>query len=172
MRHCDGFGIVCFAWGRKLSRSQGCSIPAMNADPIRRFEFSYLRPLWAATILLTLAAAVNSRWWWVAGGVLSVLYIGTIAAKLHPSPSVAQLSQVSHTSAEEIAESNAIARAENAALVFRACYRVAYLLAAWAAALFMAVFGWRWYAAIPAAIFAASVIGGLLIVAFAERTRN
>jgi hypothetical protein len=144
----------------------------MNADPIRRFELSYLRPLWAGMILLTLAAAVNSRWWWVAGGALSVLYVGVIGAKLHPGLSAAQLSQGPLTSEAAIAESNAMARAEKAALVFRACHRVSYLLAAWFAALLMAAFSWRWYAAVPAALLAASSVGAILIVAFAVRSRK
>jgi hypothetical protein len=76
------------------------------------------------------------------------------------------------TSAVKIADSNAMARAERAALVMRACYRVAHLLMAWSAACFIVVLGWRWYVAIPAACFAWSVIAAVLILAFAEQSRN
>jgi len=144
----------------------------MNADPIRRFELSYLRPLWGMMILLTVAAAVSSRWWWGVGGAFSILYIGAIGAKLHPSLSATQLSHGPLTSEAAIAESKAMDRVEKAALVMRACHRVAYLITAWSAACFIVVLGWRWYVAIPAAIFVSSVIGGLLIVAFAERSRR
>jgi hypothetical protein len=144
----------------------------MNTDPIRRFELSYLRPLWGMMIFLMVAAAVCSRWWWAVGGAFSILYVGVIGAKLHPSLSAAQLSQGPLTSTAAIAESSEMDRVEKAAIVKRACHRVAYLLTAWSTACFLFVFGWRWYVAIPAAIFVSALIGGLLIVAFEERSRH
>ena len=144
----------------------------MIADPVKRFELWFLRPLWGITIVTILAAAINLRWWWVVGGVLSVIYLGVIGAKLHPSQSAVELAQDPITSAAEIADSNAMARAERAALLLRACYRVAHLLMAWSAACFMVVLGWRWYVAIPAACFAWSFVAAVLIMAFAERSRS
>jgi hypothetical protein len=144
----------------------------MIADPIKRFELWFLRPLWGMTIVTILAAAINLRWWWVVGGVFSVMYLGVIGAQLHPSRSAMELAHGPQASAAAIAESNAMARAEKAALVMRACYRVAHLLMAWSAACFIIVLGWRWYIAIPAACFAWSVIAAVLILAFAERSRN
>jgi hypothetical protein len=144
----------------------------MIADPIKRFELWFLRPLWGVTIATILAAAINLRWWWVVGGVLSIMYLGAIGAKLHPSLNAVELAQGPLTSAVKIADSNAMARAERAALVMRACYRVAHLLMAWSAACFIVVLGWRWYVAIPAACFAWSVIAAVSILAFAERSRN
>ena len=144
----------------------------MIADPVKRFELWFLRPLWGITIVTILAAAINLRWWWVVGGVLSVIYLGVIGAKLHPSQSAMELAQGPITSASAIADSNAMARAERAALLLRACYRVAHLLMAWSAACFMVVLGWRWYVAIPAACFAWSFVAAVLIMAFAERSRS
>jgi hypothetical protein len=144
----------------------------MIADPIKRFELWFLRPLWGITIVTILAAAIDLRWWWVVGGVFSVMYLGVVGAKLHPSQSAAELAQDPLTSAAAIAESNPMARAEQAALVMRASYRVAHLLMAWSAACFIVVLGWRWYVAIPAACFAWSVIAAALILAFAERSRD
>src|SRR5258708_6097201 len=106
------------------------------ADPVKRFEWWFLRPLWGMMILIIVAAAVNSRWWWMMGGVFSILYVGVIGAKLHPSLSAAQLYQGPLTGVAAIAESSAMGRVEKAALVMRACHRVAYLLTAWSAACF------------------------------------
>jgi hypothetical protein len=139
------------------------------ADPIRRFELFFLRPLWAVTVLVTVAAAVKAQWWWAAGGVLAIPYVGVIGAKLHPSLTAAQLSDGPLTGEAAVRESAAMHLTDKNNLVAHACNRVAHLMAFVLAAYLMAVAGWRWYLGLPAAFFGSALLGGLLRVAFAER---
>ena len=143
--------------------------PEKSADPIRRFELYFLRPVWGAIILFTAIAAFNSRWWWVGGGILALMYIGVIGAKLHPSLTAHELSQGPLTGSATVKELGALSDTEKRILVTQACNRVGHLAAVALAVYFLAVLGWRWYIGLPVAFFGSAFFAGILRVALAER---
>jgi hypothetical protein len=79
-------------------------------NPIRRFELFFLRPLWGATVIFTVIAAITSHWWWAGGGVLAIMYFGVIGAKLHPSLSAGELAEGPLEGQAAVAEMRSIRR--------------------------------------------------------------
>lgn len=77
-------------------------------EPITRFELTILRPLWGLVIVGMLAAMFATRWCWVGGGLLALVYIGAIGSGLHPSPTAGDLPEGPLNGMASVLESRAM----------------------------------------------------------------
>lgn len=135
-------------------------------NQVRRFEIAVLRPVQ----LLLLGAAVvmvsRSQWWWLAGCVLGIFYLGIVGSKLHPLQSASDLTKGPLESSEALAESAILSPGDKRWLVGQACTSVAILMGL---ALFVVLLGaldWRWYWAVLTAWVAMILVVVVLKVVF------
>lgn len=62
-------------------------------DQTKRFEISILRPLQVVILISAVIFLFKGMWWWLAGCVVCVFYLGVIGSKIHPLQSASELAQ-------------------------------------------------------------------------------
>lgn len=140
------------------------------SDPVRRFEVAALRPIQITFLVAAIACLFQGRWWWLAGCVVGLLYVGTIGAKLHPFQTASDLAQGPVEGPAAIVESVLLTQDQRRRLVGEASTRVGILSGVALFVLLLAALQWRWYWAGPAALFGLVSIGGTLKYLFVLRT--
>lgn len=135
-------------------------------DPIRRFEVSILRPIFAVFIATVAFAAVNSLWMLVLGGVAGMFCCGAIGASLHPLQSAGDLSEGPLNGKAAIIEALALPQSIKIELVSLACTLTAMLIGCTASIVLLAMFNWRWWSSVLVGFSALMFLGGLLKFAF------
>jgi hypothetical protein len=135
-------------------------------DPVRRFEITVLRPVWATFLLGGLISAVTGHWLWALLLAIGVLYAGTIGSRLHPRQSVVDLAIGPLAGSGALAEATALPAALKDVLVGHACTRVGILIGITLGLALPLVFDVRWYWGVGAALVSVVAVGALLKVAF------
>jgi hypothetical protein len=118
--------------------------------------------VWLAVLVETIAAAVHHLWFWVLAGVVGVLYIGLVGARLHPALNASQLREGPTKGEPAIQEMAAMSKDERLTLIAAALNRLIPVLATLIAANLFVLTTWRWYAAVPVAFIGAIVLTGLI----------
>jgi hypothetical protein len=115
-------------------------------------------------VVETIAAAIHHLWFWVLAGIVGVLYVGYIGARLHPTLNFSQLREGPTEGEPAIQEMAAMPRDEMITVIAAASRRLMLLLTALVAANLLVMTVWRWYVAIPVAyciaVLLVAMIGG------------
>jgi hypothetical protein len=135
-------------------------------DQVRRFELGIVRPLHILFILLAVTFALKSLWWWLAGCIVALFYVGVIGSKLHPLQSASDLAQGPTTGAAAYVEADLMSAAEKHRFVDHACIRVGYVVGIGVGVVLWRIFGWHWYWALLVLCLSVLFIGCLLQAAF------
>lgn len=136
------------------------------ADQAKRFKIVILRPLWIIFIASMFVFLFKGMWWWLAGCVVSEIYLGVVGSKLHPFQSASDLAQGPIEGPAARIESEFLPPHVKQMLVGHACTKVAILLGIIAGMLSWAAFGLRWYFALIVMWFILILTGALLKLAF------
>ena len=134
----------------------------------RRFEAMILRPLQVAFIFAAIPLAVRESWWWIAGGIIALLCLGSIGSALHPLQSASELAQGPLNGPAASAEARVLPPPVQAALVGGACTRVGLLLGLAVLCVLWWAFAMAWYAALVVAWITAMAVGVALKLAFGQ----
>ena len=135
-------------------------------DPVHTFERRVLRPSQLILLTLVLVAGIQAHWWWVGGSIFALLYLGTVGASLHPRQSAADLTRGPIESVAARAESASLSYEQKAALVGRACTRVAIPIAIYALAIANSALELPWYWSVGIAWVVLIAAGAALKLAF------
>jgi hypothetical protein len=98
------------------------------ADQAKRFEIIILRPLFVVFLVSGIAFLFKAWWWWLAGSILGLFYLGIVGSKLHPLQSASDLAEGPLEGASGRIESKLLPPAIKLALVGHACTRVGILI--------------------------------------------
>jgi hypothetical protein len=118
--------------------------------------------VWLAVVVETIAAAFHHLWFWVLAGVVGMIYIGLVGARLHPTLSASQLREGPTEGEPAIQEMAVMSKDERLALIATALNRLIPVLATLIAANLLVLATWRWYAAIPVAFVGAMLLTGVI----------
>ncbi len=142
-------------------------------DQAKRLEIAVVRPL--DIVFLTSAAVFlfKGMWWWAAGCVAGVFYLGVIGSKLHPLQSAKDLAQGSVEGPAARIEQEILPNEVKQMLVLRACTRIGILLGVAGGFVSWGAFGLRWYLALTVALLLMLLISTLLKLPFrTEKSRR
>jgi hypothetical protein len=118
--------------------------------------------VWLAVVVETVAAAFQHLWFWVLAGVVGVMYVGRIGARLHPTLNASPLREGSIEGEPAIREMAAMSKEERITLIAGAFTRLIPVLAALLAANLLVLATWKWYAAIPVALIGAMLLTSVI----------
>jgi hypothetical protein len=135
-------------------------------DQAKRFEIMILRPLQIIFIVSAVVCLFKGIWWWMAGCILGLLYLGIVGSKLHPLQSASDLAKGPTEGPVAQNESEILPPIFMQMLLGHACTRVGILLGILAGVVSWSNLGWRWYFAILFALFAMIFSGVLLKLMF------
>lgn len=136
------------------------------ADQAKRFEIAVLRPLQLVLLASAVLFLFRGMWWWLAGCLLSVFYLGIVGSKLHPLQSTSDLAQGPTQGTAARLESELLPLSVKQMLVGHACTRVGIFIGFAVGVGSWSALGWRWYFALLLACFGMLVSGALLKLAF------
>ena len=139
------------------------------ATSLRRFERQILRPIWLLMICGGLFSIVSRLWWWVAGSVVAVLYLGHVGGLLHPLQSARQLA-AGPLSNPAASPELLIPASEQDSILAEAGTRVALVVAAFAVALLRSRADWKWVVAIPVGLIGWVALAFLLYFTYRPRS--
>ena len=135
-------------------------------DPARIFEIAVLRPIWAGIVLLAVFSGIRQSWWWAAGAVAALLYVGSVGAKLHPRQSAAELATGPLEGTAARRESSLLSPSEKLLFVGQASTRLAILVGLYAFAVAHSYVELPWYWCIAIAWGTFLLAGASLKLAF------
>ncbi len=136
-------------------------------DQYKRFENIILRPLQIIIFLLSaIIFLVKGMWWWLAGGIVALFYLGIIGSKLHPLQSSSNLAEGPTTNPGSQIESELLPQEVKQMLVGHACTRVGILIGVFAGIASWAFLAWHWYFAFLFALLAMLFSGAILKLLF------
>ena len=136
-------------------------------NPIKRFEFFVVQPLWVVVVAETIAAGFYHMWLWTLAGMVGVLFVGFIGARVHPSLSASQLREGPTKGEPAIREMATMTRHEMLVAITAACGRLVLLLTFLVSANLAVFTPWRWYVVVPVAWCIASLIAMAINAIFA-----
>jgi hypothetical protein len=136
------------------------------ADISKRFEILILRPLDILFLVSAVFFLVKGMWWWFAGCVVGIIYLGIVGSKLHPFQSASDLAQGPIEGPAARIESELLPQKVKQMLVGHACTRVGILVGVTVGVISLAAFGWRWYFALLIGWIIMLISGALLKLAF------
>ena len=139
---------------------------------IRRFEFSVLKPLWLAVLATAFFHGYRREWWSVGAMVVALLLLGGVGSALHPAMSASELAQGPTSSPGARFEVPVVSDAIQLVLVSRGCTLVAAFLIPMLTWWSTQLAGLPWYFALPAALVAAPMVGGVLKYVYVLRPQR
>lgn len=135
-------------------------------DQLRRFEVTILRPLQIVFLLSTALLLIKGMWWWLAGCIGCLFYLGIVGSKLHPLQSTTDLVEGPIEGPAAHIESEVLPVELRQMLVGHACTRTGILFGVAGGVISWVALGLAWYFTLAVASFATLLAGGLLKVAF------
>ena len=135
-------------------------------DLIKRFEILILRPIYIVFLISVVVFLFKGMWWWLAGCVGGMFYLGIVGSKLHPFQSASELANGPTEGPAAQIESELLPPEVKQMLVSHACTKVGILAGITSGVVLWAALGWRWYFARLVVWFILLLTGALLKLAF------
>lgn len=136
------------------------------ANPITRFEVTVLRPAQILIAIAAIALAARFSWWWIAGGIVALLYLGAIGSRLHTLQTAAELAEGPANGPAARVEANQLPPAVQTVLVGAASTRLGILAGCATFSVAWLALGTPWYLALGGAWIASLLLGVILKLTF------
>jgi len=138
-------------------------------NQLKRFEIIILRPLQIIFLISAVVFLFKSMWWWLAGFVVCVFYLGIVGSKLHPLQSAFDLAQSPIEGPAARNESELLPPEVKQMLVSHACTKVGILVGIISGLVSWMFLDWHWYFAFLVGCFILVIVGALLKLQFGGR---